>query len=173
MSSEGNRVSKSHNTAGSASAIVLAVGPGAVIVGAAIFLLAALPVAPIGFTQNDLFLSYSLLGEGLILVGALLIAGGLIGLRIVHWLVALCVLLVGGFAAYGFRWPDWLLLPVTSPFRPFVGQFTFGGLMLLLFLGTLFTRWQRIWPRLWRPLLISGIVAAVGIALIAWQYAHM
>lgn len=173
MLSKGNPVIASRHSGGSGPAIVLAVGFAAVVVGEAIFLLAALPIAHTGFTQNDLFLGYSLLGQALVLVGGLLVAGGLIGLRVAHWLVVLCVLLVGGFAAYGFRWPDWLLPPDTSPFRPFIGQFALGGLMLALFLVALLVHWQRTWPILWRPLLIAAIVAAVAIVLIAWQYSHI
>ncbi len=107
------------------------------------------------------------------LIGALLVAGGLISLRIARWPVVLCVLLVGGFAAYGFRWPNWLLPPDSSPFRPFTGQFTFGVLLLVLFIVVLLIHWHRTWPILWRPLLIAGIVAAAAIVIITLQYSHI
>ncbi len=175
MSDNRYPAASSQNSAWSSSAIILAVGLCAILIGEAIFLLAALPVAPIGFTQNDLFLGYSLLGQALVLLGALLVTGGLIGLRTARWvwIVAICALLMGGFAAYGFRWPDWLLPPIDSPFRPFIGQFSLGGLMLVVFLVALLACWQRVWPGLWRPLLITGIVAAISIAVVIWQYAHI
>jgi len=58
---------------------------------------------------------------------------------------------------------------VDSPFRPFTGQFTLGGIMLVLFLVVLLSRWQGIRPVLWRPLLVAG-AAAVTIALLVWLF---
>jgi len=42
--------------------------------------------------------------------------------------------------------------------------------MLMLFLVVLLSRWQGIWPVLWRPLLVAGAAAAVTIALLVWLF---
>jgi len=154
----------------SGSAIVLAAGLYALVLGEAVFLLAALLLPPTAVQNDATFFVYSLLGMAFVFTGSLLVSGGLISIKGAHWLIVLVVLLVGVFAAYGFRWPDWLLPPVDSPFRPFIGQFTLGGIMLVLFLVVLLSRWQRVWPVLWRPLLVAGAAVAVTIALLAWLY---
>lgn len=159
---------KTHQVSG--SAIALAAGLYALAVGEAVFLLAALILPPTAVQNDATFFVYGLLGMAFVFTGSLLVSGGLIGLKGAHWLVVLGVLLVAVFAAYGFHWPDWLLPSVDSPFRPFTGQFTLGGIMLVLFLVVLLSRWQRIWPVLWRPLLVAGAAAAVTIALLVWLF---
>ncbi|HEV2579537.1 MAG TPA: hypothetical protein VGT44_01690 [Ktedonobacteraceae bacterium] len=172
MSGNENPIVVTNNPGESGPAIALSAGLAALTVGEAIFLLAALILSP-SAVQNDIFLAYSLLGQALIAIGALLVAGGLIGLSAAHWLVALCVLAVAGFAAYGFHWPDALLPAATNPFRPFIGQFTLSGLMLVLFLGALLSHRQQVWPSLWRPLLVAAVIAAVAIAVVAWLYSRI
>jgi hypothetical protein len=169
MSSKENPVVASHAPGESGPAIVLSVGLAALVVGEATFVLAALILSP-STVQNDAFLAYSLLGQVLIAIGTLPVAGGLIVLRAAHWLVVFGVLAVGGFAAYGFRWPDWLLPSANNPFRPYIGQFTLGGLILVLFLVALLSHWQQVWSALRRPLLVAVVVSTVAIAVLAWLY---
>ncbi len=42
--------------------------------------------------------------------------------------------------------------------------------MLVLFLVMLLSRGPRVWPTLWRPLLIAGAAAVVTSALLVWLY---
>ena len=170
MSSEEDQAIAPHNHQDSDSAMVLSAGLYALALGEAIYLLAALLLPPTAIQNDTTFFVYGLLGMAFVFIGALLVTGGLISLKGVHWLVVLGGLLVALFAAYGFRWPDWLLPSVDSPFRPFIGQFTLGGIMLVLFLVVLLSRWQRVWPALRRPLLVAGAAAAVTIAMLVWLY---
>lgn len=172
MSSKEDRVIAPPSSEGG-PVIILSAGLAALTIGEAIFLLAALILPPTAVNNDTTFFLYGLLGMALVAIGALLVAGGLIGLKGAHWLIVLCVLLVAGFAAYGFHWPNWLLPPVNSPFRPFIGQFTLGGIMFVLFLVVLLSQEPRIWPALWRPLLVAALVAAIAIGLLIWLYSRI
>jgi len=173
MTSEQNQAIGSRNPQDSGPAIVLSAGLYALALGEAVFLLAALLLPPTAIQNDNTFFAYGLLGMACVFIGSLLVAGGLILLNGAHWIVVLGVLLVGLFAAYVFRWPDWLLPSIDSPFRPFIGQLTLGGIILVLFLVVLLSRWQRVWPVLWRPLLVAGAAAVVTIALLAWLYSRV
>lgn len=170
MSSKEDQLIASYNPREIGSAIVLSAGLAVLALGEAIFLLAAL-LLPAAVVDNDtIFFGYGLLGMASVFVGALLVSGGLIGLKWVNWLAVLGVLLVAVFATYGFRWPEWLLPSVANPLSPFIGQFSLGGIMLVLFLVALLRRGSRAWPVLWRPLLVSAVVTAIAIALLVWLY---
>lgn len=170
MSRQGDRAIAPRNPQVSGSVIVLSAGLYLLALGEAVFLLAALLLPPTAVQNDTTFFAYGLLGMACVFIGSLLVSGGLIGLKGAHWLVVLGVLLVAVFAAYGFRWPDRLLPSIDNPLRPFIGQFTLGGIILVLFLVVLLSGWQRMWPTLWRPLLIAGAAAVVTIALLVWLY---
>ena len=172
MSGEENRAGASLSSGVSGPAVVLSVGLTALASGAAIFLLAALLLPPAAIENDQTFFVYGLLGQFLLAVGALLIMGGLVGVKAAHWPVVLVVLAVAGFAAYGFHWPGWLLPAVNNPFRPFIGQFALGGLVFVFFLVVVLSHRHRFWPMLWKPLLVAGVVVAVAIALFAWLYSR-
>ncbi len=172
MSGEENRAGASLYSGVSGPAIILSAGLAALMSGAAIFLLAALLLPSAAIENDQTFFVYGLLGQFLLAVGALLIMVGLVGVRAVHWSIVLVVLAVAGFAAYGFHWPDWLLPAVNNPLRPFIGQFTLGGLVFVFFLVVLLSHRHRFWPMLWKPLLVAGGVVAVVIALLAWLYSR-
>lgn len=170
MSSEENQTIAPRKSANSGSAIVLSAGVYMLALGEAIFLLADLLLSPADLQNDATFFMYGLLGMALVFFGSLLIAGSLIVLKAVHWLIILGALVLALFAGYGFRWPDWLLPAMDSPFRPFTGQFTLGAIMLVLFLAVLLSSWQRLWPTLWKPLLVAIAAIAVSIPLLAWLY---
>lgn len=170
MSREEDQAIAPRNPQASGSVIVLSAGLYLLALGEAVFLLAALLLPPTAVQNDATFFVYGLLGMACVFIGSLLVASGLIGIKGAHWLVVLGILLVAVFAAYGFRWPDWLLPSIDNPFRPFIGQFTLGGIMLVLFLVVLLSRWQRVWPTLWKPLLIAAATAVVTIALLVWLY---
>ncbi len=132
-----------------------------VLGGGAIYLLAPLLLPPT-IVQNDTpFFAIGIQALVFVFLGGLMVPGGLIGLKAIHWLVAIGMLLLSLLAAFG---PELLLPPQDIPVSPIT---TFGGVMVLLSL-VLLSRLKRVWPVLWRTLLVASAGAAIDIVVLFW-----
>ncbi|HEY4384972.1 MAG TPA: hypothetical protein VGN34_10910 [Ktedonobacteraceae bacterium] len=108
-----------------------------------------------GAMGNDSSLGLFFLSLFLLFVGGLLILASLLCLKI-HWLLVIGVLLLALLAPY----VEGRLFP-TNPSSWATNWFlTFGGVVLVLSL-ILLGRVKRVWPALWRTLLVTGTSAAI------------
>ena len=163
MSSEADKAIAHRRSKRIGSALLLSVGLYLLVLGGgAIYLLAPLLLPP-ALVQNDTspFFAVSIQALGFVFLGGLLVPGGLLGLKAVHWLVAIGMVLLSFLAAFG---PGFLLPSQDIPVSPIT---TFSGVMVLLCL-VLLSRVKRVWPVLWRTLLVAGAGAAIAIVVQLW-----
>ena len=163
MSSEADKVIPHRRTKSIGSALLLSLGLYFLVLGGgAIYLLAPLLLPP-ALVQNDTspFFAISIQALGFVFLGGLMVPGGLLGLKAVHWLVAIGMVLFSFLAAFG---PGFLLPSQDIPVSPIT---TFSGVMVLLCLVSL-SRVKRVWPVLWRTLLVAGAGAAIAMVVLFW-----
>ena len=90
-----------------------------------------------------------------------MVPGALLGLKAIHWLVAIGMLLLSLLAAFG---PGFFIPTENIPISPIT---IFSGVMILLcliFLGRLGDAWSAFW----RTLLVAGIGAAIASLVLLW-----
>src|SRR5207248_692057 len=112
--------------------------------------------------QNDSsFFAIGIQALVFVFLGGLIVPGGLVGLKTVHWLDAIGMVLLSLLAAFG---PGLLLPPQDIPVSPIT---SFSGVMALLCL-VLLSRLKHVWPVLWRTLLVTSAGAAIAIVVLFW-----
>ncbi len=163
MSSEEDKAIPRRSTRVIGYALFLSVGLYFLVLGGgAIYLLAPLLLPPtIVQNDNSPFFIIGIQALGFVFLGGLMIPGGLIGLKAVHWLVAIGMVLLSLLAAFG---PGLLFPPGDIPVSPIT---IFSGVMVLLCL-ILLSRLKRVWPVLWRTLLVAGVGTVIAIVVLFW-----
>lgn len=165
MSSEADNAISQQRTGSIVYSLLLSLGLYFLALGGGViyFLAPLLLPPPIVQNDNSPFFVVGIQALVFVFLGGLMVPGALLGLKAIHWLVAIGMPLFSLLAAFG---PGFLLPPQNIPISPIT---IFSGVMALLCVIFL-TRLKRdIWPILWRTLLVAGLAAAIAITVLFWQ----
>ena len=136
----------------------LAVGLFLLLIGEAFFV--ALQVWP-GAKSDNTFLDISLPGMWYLLIAGLLFIGGLTGAGGVNIFISVAIFLLSLGAAI---WPGHA---ISSTAYPFITEYVYGGVLLLLsLLALIFSQRGKFWTTIKQPLLLGGVGALLIIVLL-------
>ena len=162
MSSEADNAIPQRRTGSIGYALLLSLGLYFLVLGGVVIYVLAPFLLPPAIVQdnNGPFFIIGIQALGFVFLGGLIVPGALLGLKAIHWLVAIGMLLLSLLAAFG---PGFFIPTENIPISPIT---IFSGVMILLcliFLGRI-----KGGPILWRTLLVAGAAITIASLVLFW-----